>query len=67
MYPVNSGYAMKQGPCRAPLASQMQLNGGPQETQPQALHGEDIQPQRIDMPPSYEERLHDAAKPTGMT
>ena len=58
MYPVNSGYAVTQGPGGFPVASQMELSGGPQEGQPQALHGAMIsgyQSQRIDMPPSYQE------------
>ena len=58
MYPVNSGYAMTQGPGGFPVASQMELSGGPQEGQPQALHGamtSGYQSQRIDMPPSYQE------------
>ena len=58
MYPVNSGLAMTQRPGGVLMASQMELSGGPQERQPQALHGImtlGYQPQRIDMPPSYEE------------
>ena len=48
---MNSGYVMTQ-------ASQMQLNGGPEGGHPQALYAHSTtcyQPQRVDMPPSYEE------------
>ena len=58
MYPVNSGYAITQGPGGVPVASQMELSGGSHKGQPQALLGimtSGYQPQRVDMPPSYEE------------
>ena len=61
LYPVGSGYAMTQGPDVAPVAYQMQLSGGPQAGQPETLHGtmtSGYQYQRIDLPPSYEERQY---------
>ena len=53
MYPVNSGYAITQGPGGVSVACQLELSGGPHEGQPQALHGmmtSGYQPERVDMP-----------------
>ncbi|XP_020621062.1 uncharacterized protein LOC110058745 [Orbicella faveolata] len=61
MYTANSDYALTQGPAIVHVASQMQLSGGAQESQPQAQYGamtSGYQPQRIDLPPSYEEGQH---------
>lgn len=55
---MRAGYAMTHRPGGFPVASQMQLSGGPQGSEPQALYRNTItgyQPQRIDMPPPYEQ------------
>lgn len=61
MYTANSDYALTQGPAIVHVASEMQLSGGAQESQPQAQYvpmTSGYQPQRIDLPPSYEEGQH---------
>ena len=49
---------MTHRPNGFPVASQIQLSAGPQGDQPQTLYGtttSGYQPQRIDMPPPYEQ------------